>query len=366
MGTGDKMLTGVQGHFGQVFIQLHTDGIDRAAVILVGIGTVVLLGNLSLIIGGYQRGQEAVACISRAAVTLLGGCGGIIPGSIVNGVSGLAIGQNDDKGHTGHHTALGDNGSGGGCVSQQLGTGDDTGLDVGTAVIAPAERIDCQHLILVPPVITLDGNGNYITAGNIFPGTSGSALFVDPTQVVGSGIAGIVGQRGQHVGSCAVAAAFAVIVAGESDNSHTVVLIGLHQGGNGIVGGGDHLGRAVDTVLVHGTGGIQNKHHVQRHTALGGQAHNLGSLRDGNDKIIVTGGKRLACRAGTDCNGAVTDGLIHRDLTGIQSGLAVEAVQSGVSCRVRHRVGLSDQTEHVIVRCYGGSGDQAKDHHRCQ
>ena len=314
-------------------LDLHAHGIDETMVIGTGGITVVMLGDLALIVGSGQRGNETIAFVCAGTGTLLiggiiTGDGGIVPGFIVIGEGGLTVGDDDQERNPGH--GLVGVRIGPGLVlhsSQDLGTCHDTGLDVGAAVFTVTEGIDIQGLsLLVPALSGGDGDSCGITAGDIVPVVAGgAALAVDPLQMVGGSIVGIMGQRGQYIGRRTAAGTAAIIaLAGEGDHSNPVLLIGLHQGGNGRVGR-SHQGLG-PVIIIHGTGGIDYEHHVHGNTGLGGQTHDLSGLGNGNQEIIRIGQIHSLT---IDGHTGIADRFAHGDLARVQGIVAVDLLGPG-------------------------------------
>ena len=313
---------GIQRDLGQRQIvagqsaDLHAHGVHIAAVFTAGFAAVVMLGDLALIVGGGHGGDESITLVRIAAGALLissiiTGNSGIVPGIVIISKCGLAVGNDDQEGNAGNRLVsfrIGISGIGDSC--QDLGACCDTGLNIGAAILAVTEGIDRFGLL----VISLShSNGSSIPASDVAAVIAGGTSFtVDPLQMAFGCSPGVVGQGGQHIGSRAAAGAVTVALTGERHHRNPVLLIGLHQGLDGRVGGSDQGLSPV--IIVHRAGGIQHEHHVYRHVGLGGKAHDLGSLRDGDQEIVLSVQGDLFTVDGHICG---THGLAHSDLTGI-------------------------------------------------
>ncbi len=130
-------------------IQFHRHGVDVAAMALVGIVAVVVLGDLTLVVSCGQRRNEAVAFVSAAAgatVAVIGrrripGGGGIAP-FVRYHVSRCAVGQDHQEGHPGHSCSVFISDRGVLSIQQHGAAQRNTGMEVGAAILAVPGRAD--------------------------------------------------------------------------------------------------------------------------------------------------------------------------------------------------------------------------------
>ena len=324
------------------FRQTHADGIDVAAVVLAGIVGVVMLGDLALVVSRGHGSQEAVAGIEAAAGTLLIGHTGVIPVGRAGRISRCAVGQDHQEGHPGNGFAIDLNGGAG--TGEHLSAQRDTRMDVGAAVD------------------TVTGTGI---------GTPAHDIVAAPSQVIGCGsnivaiieVAVVVGIhivimcQYRKLLCCRFRSGFA----GEGHNAHPVMRIRFHQGLDGAVGSGDHAGGAA---AAHTVGGIQHKHHVHRHVALRSQAHDLGSLRNRDDELIILGGEGLGSRAAGQRHRSIADGFTHGDLTGVLGIISVDIRRPGNGIRVSHCTRPANCL--FLLCCENTGGQNSHDHQHSQ
>ena len=335
-------------------IQVYADGIYKAAVFCAGGGTVIMLGDGALKIGGSHSGQEATSFIRIVAMTLLCSQGRIVPIGGAGNKGSSAVGQHDQKRHTGDRFAV--YGSGGRSIEQLLGTQGNTGLDIGTAVFSTAAGGNLlSHLGLLP--VALVGT---VTGLNPFALSTGNGACIPafdqiavPHQVGRGGSAVIVAQGGQHIGCGIFTGTVAVALAGEGYHGHTVVGIGSQQRSNGSIGSSDHL--LCPVIICHTAGGIQHKYSIHRHIALAGKTHYLGSLGHRNNEVILSRGKAFP---GRQCHRTVADRFAHSNLTGILGIVAVDITRAGQGLRI----GIG--RDHSRLGSLGPQGDHRRNRHQ--
>ncbi len=321
-----QLLGGVQSHGGQVcFTCVHSEahGIDSQILR-------IMVGDLLLVVGGCQHRQEAVARVKIVVGALAHGHAGVDPVIVGGGADRCAVRQDDQEGNAIHFLAVHD-GSGLLSFQQHLGTQGDTGLDVGCAA-----RAVTGVALTVGQRAALDGGYSAVSPVAVAPA---------PGQVLGGSFARIVVQLGKHVGGIGAGSTCLGVVGRERHNAHPVLGIVIHQRFNGII---DRLTQNRNTGIVvsvlhfgaHGAGGVQNKHHVQRDSALRGQTHDLGGLGNGDQEIlrITRDGLTVHCHGQRAVFGRF-HGFTHGDLTGVDGVVAVDSRRAGKGLGVCHIVG---------------------------